>query len=183
MSCEITAIAQDNSVHCIVKRPRWQRVYDYYKELADGYTTGELFQSIFENPDPNVFNNSCATRVSLGLLNAGKADVGRAFLVQKGPFKGKKITTSAQGLMTLLLKEWGKPEVQFTVTKDVTTLKDLKIRIGDKTGVYGLWSNDTRWASGHITLWNHNDVVHGAKYTNDAYAGAVSGTVYFWELK
>ncbi|WP_336951658.1 T6SS effector amidase Tae4 family protein [Acinetobacter sp. AS167] len=187
MTCTITAIAQDKTVHCIANRPSWAAVSSFYQDLANTMSTDELFIELF-GPDYNrgVFNNSCATRVSVALLHAGVKDVGREYNVQYGEFKSKGITVSAVNMRKLLQKKWNSPEVPSFKTEATTTLADLQREIGGRKGVFSFVSSDQRsfGASGHITIWDGTDVIHGtSKYPNQAYADGNLGTVCLWELK
>lgn len=186
MGCTITAIAQDKTTHCIVNRPSWKSMSEYYQYLADTFSTYNLFEFIFESPDHTIWNNSCGTRVSLSLIKAGFINIGnRRILIQKGEFIKKRIEPAADRLADWLKSQWGAPEVQFK-TSVSTTLKDLRDTIGDRKGVFAFKVNDRRafGASGHITLWNGYDVIRGPEYeSNRAYADGNPGEVLFWELK
>ncbi|GLS02953.1 hypothetical protein GCM10007860_00960 [Chitiniphilus shinanonensis] len=157
-----------------------------YQNMAENKSTGELFADLFgPNYDQAIFFNSCATRVSIALLNSGVKSVGSAFNIQQGPLKGKGITTSAVGMKNFLKTIWGSPEVPDFKTDATTTLADLQASIGSRTGVFSFVSSDPRafGATGHITIWNGTDVVRGAKYDNQAYANGNPGTACLWELK
>ena len=186
MGCTITAIAQDKTTHCIVNRPSWKSMSEYYQYLADAYDTPNLFKFIFVSPDHTIWNNSCGTRVSLSLIKAGvKNRVGtRNILIREGILNMRFIEPAADRLADWLKSQWGAPEVQFK-TSVSTTLKDLRDTIGDRKGVFAFKVNDRRafGASGHITLWNGYDVIRGAQYENHAYADGNPGEVLFWELK
>ena len=187
MGCTITATAQDATTHCIVNRPSWSNMSTYYQYLADNFTTYNLFEAIFEAPvDHLLWNNSCGTRVSLTLINAGIKDniIGRGVKIQKGEFTKRTMEPAADRLADWLKSKWGAPEVQFETTT-TTTLKDLRDKIGSRKGVFAFKVNDRRafGASGHITLWNGSNVISGSQYENQAYANGNPGEVLFWELK
>ena len=187
MGCAITAIAQDATTHCIVKRPSWSSMSEYYEYLADTYSTSKLFESIFTAPvNHTLWNNSCGTMVSLTLIKAGvKNKIGsRNITVKEGEFKGNYIEPTADRLADWLNNQWGAPEVQFQTDKSMT-LKNLQDKIGDRTGVFAFKAKDRKafGASGHITLWDGTDVIKGSQYDNNAYANGNSGVVLFWELK
>lgn len=163
----------------LIARPKWNKVYEGYPKTGDGsddMPTRDVFSSILGSiDDPVKFDNACATRVSLGLLNSG-VEVKKDFLVQIGQFKGKGFIASAQGL-----KEWlsnslifGKPDI---VIQNPSNLTEVKNKINSKNGIYivlGGFHN----VSGHATLWlgNKKDVIGGHNYVSN------SGIIYFWEL-
>lgn len=188
MACKITATAKDKTVHCIINRPGWEDMRVSYQNLANDATTSEVFASLFGSDYNKVtFNNSCAARVSLSLLNVGVNDAGNSFNVmnKESPFRGKGITVSAVKMREFFKKKWGNPEVPIFKTRDTTTLADLQKEIGARKGVFSFVASDPKafGASGHITLWNGDGVISGEKYANLAYADGNPGSVCLWELK
>jgi hypothetical protein len=190
MGCKITVTAQDKTTHCIVNRPSWEVMRKFYQELANTKTTPALFLSLFEEKTIIEFklDNSCATRVSLALVNAGIKNLTPGFTTYSEAaykeFKSKRIITSAVNFITWLTKNWGQPEIKFKTDQN-TGLQGLKNKIGARKGVFLFKALNTRefGASGHITLWDGLNVITGSSYTNVAYADEYQGEVYFWELK
>lgn len=81
----------------VQKRPTWAAVYAGYPKTASGgdLPASQVFVSVFGSGyDTKTFTNACATRLSLGLLNAG-IQPRKEFPVKEGRFKGKSVTTSA----------------------------------------------------------------------------------------
>jgi hypothetical protein len=173
-------------------RPKWTDVYRGYPKNnlgTDDKPADDVFKEILgDNYDTNTFSNACATRVSLGFLEANFS-VRKDFLIQKGKFKGKGFIASAVGMKNWLLSTnaFKAPDVKIDTNKSpylnkqgLITLGDLQSEIGNKNGVYIIipYSGCFSSASGHVTLWvgSENDVIGGHNY-----AGCI-GQMYFWEL-
>lgn len=125
--------------------------------------------------DSKTFTNACATRLSLGLLNAG-IQPRREFTVQMGQFKGKGITSSAVNMVNWLRSNLGAPDV--TVEKPLSEAAIIQ-KIGNKKGIYAMLPKNasTFGASGHVTLWHNGNAIGNNNYYSEA------RVVYFWELK
>ncbi|WP_164465219.1 T6SS effector amidase Tae4 family protein [Chryseobacterium lactis] len=164
-----------------IKRPKWDDVYHGYPKVNPGTPSendmpaSKVFTTIFgSNYDKTVFSNACATRVSLGLINA-KIKVKTEYTIKEGPNKDKGITVSAANMGTWLKeKQFGKPDEEIKNPKSFNEVAD---KIGDRKGIYILISNDARWASGHATLWHDGNAIGGHNYYEHA------KVIYFWELK
>ncbi len=173
------------------KRPSWESVYRGYPKKTNGTEDLEanlVFESVWAG-NPRNFTNACATRVSLGLLEAGVTDLTASFLVQNGRFKGKPFITSARVLLKWLLKDrrFGVPTVQIDADKSrngTITLEQVQQEIGRKNGIYLMKPKNPNSfnASGHASLWlaiNSNgkgNAMSHANYISDA------KSIYFWEL-
>lgn len=164
-----------------IKRPKWDDVYHGYPKINPGkpnendLPASQVFTSIFgENYDKVTFGNACATRLSLGLIN-GKIKVKTEYSISEGPNKGKGIIVSAVNMGNWLKdKQFGKPDETIEKPK---SFNEVANRIGTRRGVYVLISNDSRWASGHATLWHDGNAIGGHNYYEHA------KVIYFWELK
>lgn len=163
----------------VQKRPAWASgVYAGYPKTASGgdLPAPQVFTSIFGSTyDSKTFTNACATRLSLGLLNAG-ITVKREYSVQTGTFKGKGITTSAANMVAWLRSNFGTPDV--TVENPIS-FEAVAVKIGSRKGIYAMLPKSTAQfgASGHVTLWHNKNAIGGNHYATAAKA------VYFWELK
>lgn len=96
-----------------LKRPSWAAVYAGYPKTASGgdLPATQVFTSIFGSGyDRQTFTNACATRLSLGLLNAG-IQPRKEFPIKEGNFKGKSITASAVNMANWLRSNFGTPDV------------------------------------------------------------------------
>ncbi|MDO4908182.1 T6SS effector amidase Tae4 family protein [Neisseria sp.] len=136
----------------------------------------QVFASVFGSGyDTNTFSNACATRLSLGLLNAG-IQPRKEFPVKEGRFKGKSVTTSAVNMVNWLRSNFGTPDI--TVENPITKTA-ISAKIGNRKGIYAMLPKSTTEfnASGHVTLWHNNSAIG-----NNDFA-AYARVVYFWELK
>ncbi len=187
-------------------RPKWKDVYAGYPKNADGTDDRnnvqvfiEVFGDKYDSENYVIkgtttpLYNACATRVSLGLLNGGFQIKNVGFQVQQGPFRGKNIITSANGLKDYLLRSplFGNPDVliQTSHSKDKyfglkgkVTLDNLQREIGYKNGIYIVipYPECPGWSriSGHASLWvgQNGSVIGGHNYAH------IIGEMYFWEL-
>lgn len=164
-----------------IKRPKWDDVYHGYPKVNPGtpyendLPAPKVFTSIFgANYDKVTFGNACATRLSLGLINA-KIKVKTEYSIAEGPNKGKGIIVSAVNMGNWLKdKQLGKPDEKIENPK---SFNEVANKIGKRRGIYILISNDSRWASGHATLWHDGNAIGGHNYYEHA------KVIYFWELK
>lgn len=163
-----------------IPRPKWDDVFEGYPKTADGQDdlpAEDVFTSVHgSNYDHTVFQNACATRVSLGLLNAN-ITLPKDFLVSVGRFRGQGFVASAIKLQNYLSSNafFGEADI---IIENPSNLSVVQNKIGNKNGIYiilGVFSD----ASGHSTLWlkDTNDAIGGHNYVKP------TGTVYFWELK
>ncbi|MBN6076391.1 hypothetical protein HYE59_02265 [Aggregatibacter actinomycetemcomitans] len=166
-----------------VARPSWNKVYEGYPKverngMIDDLDAHSVFTSIFgKDYDSSTFGNACATRLSLGLLNAGVKIRGEYPILQ-GPFKGKSVIVSAANMVKWLNNNFGKPEETIPSPKEYRNIVD---RIGNRKGIYAMKPNSPRdfRASGHVTLWVNGNVIGGEGHSY--YKAAFE--IYFWELK
>lgn len=172
------------SASTVIRRPKWDDVYRGYPKNASGtddLPAPDVFKEILgENYDTSIFNNACATRVSLGLIG-GNMSVRKDFMIQTGVNKGKGFITSARGLKQWLEKDsvWGSADVNVAGQSDINSVADRINDNGVKNGVYIILGGFGGGISGHATLWigNNRDVIGGHNYVD------YGGDIYFWELK
>lgn len=164
----------------LIPRPKWSDVFEGYPKTANGrddLPAEDVFTSVLgSNYDHTVFQNACATRVSLGLLNAN-ITLPKDFLVSVGKFRGQGFVASASKLQNYLSSNtyFGEADI---IIENPSNLSVVQSKIGNRNGIYiilGVFSD----ASGHSTLWlkDANDAIGGHNYVKP------TGTVYFWELK
>ena len=183
------------------KRPKWAEVYAGYPKTDDGTNdipSKKVFAEVFGENDyyfPNEeciytelkkggvkidMKNACATRVSLGLINA-KVKIKTEFRIlnPKNPNKDKGIIVNAKLLKNFLTEEWGEADV--IISKRPKTLNEVAGEInagGERNGVYIILGGFRPPINGHATLWigAKGDAIGKHSYVN-------AGTVYFWELE
>jgi hypothetical protein len=184
----------------VVSRPRWEDVYNGYPMQHRGTyderdeTKEQVFRSILgEKYDTKTFNNACATRVSIALINAHMT-VRRDFRVQVGEHAGKGFIASASELHRWLSEPDNWNTADITVDKSdknmfpgKTNLEIIREKIGGRKGVYIILGGFKNGITGHATLWTGNDVVGGKDegVDDNTYSSHIDkgATVYFWELK
>lgn len=165
----------------IARRPPWNKVYEGYPKNKNDPLQDESADAIFpailgEQYDKNIFSNACATRVSLGLLNAGM-NVKPAFKIinKSHPYFGKGFQSSAKGLQVWLTQIWGKADI---VIKGPTTIATVNQAINGRNGIYIILGGFAGGVTGHSTLWiGEQGRTIGHDYID------YGGDVYFWELK
>lgn len=162
----------------IQPRPSWAAVYAGYPKTAAGgdLPAPQVFASVFGSTyDIKTFTNACATRLSLGLLNAN-IQPRREFPVKEGRFKGKSVTTSAANMVNWLRTNFGTSDV--TVENPMTKAA-ISAKIGNRKGIYAMLpkSSTAFGASGHVTLWHKGSAI------NDNHYAEYARVIYFWELK
>lgn len=164
-----------------LNRGQLESTYRTYNDLGSSGTFDEVFKDEREQGKlPFIeFNNGCATKVSLAITAAG-GTLPASFRVTNGPFKGKGIITSANGLKNELLKKWGKPDVKID---KVTSLDEIQQKIGPgRSGVLicapcGFGAT----ATGHATIWSWwKNNGKGGPLDDSTYPENKGGTVYFW---
>ena len=150
--------------------PIWRELFP--KEMA-------LVEEGKGNPPFTEFYNTCATKVSLALIDAG-VTLEQTFIVQGGPFKGKGLNTSAVGLKNELLRKWGKPDVKIV---NPTSLEEIQQKIGPgKSGVFICAPCGFEDCTGHATIWSWwKNGLKGGPLDGTTYAeNSNGGTIYFW---
>jgi hypothetical protein len=169
-----------NDADLLIPRPNWKHIYEGYPKTADGtddLSPEDVFTSILGSDyDTSIFNNACATRVSLGILNASIA-LPKDFIVQVGKFKGKGFVASALNLKKYLSLPayFGNADI---VIKNPISINDVQNRIGNKNGIYIILGGFGPGVSGHSTLWvgDTKNVIGGHHYVDS------SREIHFWEL-
>lgn len=172
----------------LAKRPSWTKVFEGHPKsgtflpngLPEDLETEKVFTAVFGSGyDKTIFGNACATRVSLGLLQANVTISPKAFNITntKHRFHSKGIETSARKLQETLTKMWGQADV---IVTNVTTYQQVGDKIGSRNGVYFIIGGFGGRVSGHATLWvgGYKNVIGANHYTQNK----VGRTVYFWEL-
>ena len=170
-----------NNVELFIARPNWNSVYEGYPTTdgkKDDLPAADVFTSILGSKyDTKTFKNACATRVSLGLLNAGIILTKPDFLVQVGKFKGKGFIASALNLKNCLSQPtyFGDADI---IINNPSSLDEVQNRIKSKNGIYIIIGGFGPGVSGHSTLWvgSENNVIGGHNYINN------EAVIYFWEL-
>jgi hypothetical protein len=178
------------------KRPRWGDVYNGYplenrgKSNENDQDAATVFRGVFGSKyyeeNRHRFQNACATRVSLALVNA-EMSVRKDFMIQKeGTFVkdgfiaknlvGNGLITSARNLQKWLSGIWGPADKTISGNN---TLDKVAAKINGRNGVYIILDEGNNEFKNHATLWlgEHGDVIGGNNLTGKG------GTIYFWELK
>jgi hypothetical protein len=171
-------LVRDNEL--LIERPRWKDVFDGYPKTANGLDdlpSEDVFTSILgADYDTEIFNNACATRVSLGLLNAA-ITLPKDFIVQVGKFKGKGFIASAASLKKNLSLPayFGTADI---IIKNPASAIEVRNKINNKNGIYIILGGFSGGISGHSTLWigSQKDVIGGHNYISN------SREIHFWEL-
>jgi hypothetical protein len=145
------------------------------------YSAASLFDFLFKKErEKNMipysgFANSCATLVSLALLNSGqKVEPGFRITNNETGMKGEPVDTSAMGLRNQLLNLWGKPTFSFKGKIDVDTINKS---IGGKTGVFICSPCGLEPCTGHATVWDKEGPLDGTSY----HINNPSANIYFWQ--
>ena len=178
-------------------RPRWDDVFKGYpwtfdeeNNCLDDTRAEKVFKNVlgddYNKKYPGVFENACATRVSVGLLKSGMK-LRKDFKVQAGGkygkegFAGEGFIASARGLKEWLAdpKIWGEPDETIKTITGQNALTLVAEKINGRYGVYIILKEGNKDAKDHATLWigADNDVIGKQNLLGNG------GTVYFWELK
>jgi hypothetical protein len=162
------------------KRPKWKDVYEGYPKTSnslDDMPASDLFSILLGiNYDSDIFSNACATRVSLGLINAGN-EVRKDFVIQQGKYKGKGFIASA-----INLKNWLSLPSVFGEADEILEAPDNLTNVAStlcqRNGIYIIIGGFGGGVSGHATLWigKNMNVIGEHNYIDPA------RTIYFWEL-
>jgi hypothetical protein len=213
-SIEIIAVHENLRNEALVTidrpRPRWIDVFDGYPCYEENgvlrdVSPSDVFKFIlgdnYRGRYPNL-NHACATRVSLGLINAG-VNVPTEFQIQRGVFKGKGFITSAINLMKELPNMLGerrdrgniptnyeqnernekllKADIIIVPQQNSSINFDITNKIGDKKGIYIFKLPPGQVATGHATLWLKGP--NGRIEPIGGTFGETAVTINFWELK
>lgn len=165
-------------------RPRWDDVFEGYPKIIrggsyDDQPARDVFTYVLgADYDRNKYDNACATRVSLGLINGGVDITHVSFYVQEGELKGKAIIGNARVLKNWLVKVWGAPDEKIAYYQG-RGLDPVAQTIKDRNGIYIILGGFGGGVTGHATLWigSQGDVIGGHNYAT------FEGTIYFWELR
>lgn len=100
------------------------------------------WNDLIDNP---AFRDTCAIRMSVGLLGAGVNLPGARMLAKAGPIKGKRIEPGQGKLSGILKQIWGVPEVY---------KEDAGNKIGKRSGVVSFFriNGGGPQDGGHIDL-------------------------------
>lgn len=183
MPNNVTAKAKDKQKTLKVNRPSWEKVYEGYPKIerngiVDDLDAPSVFKSIFGEDYPReTFGNACATRLSLGLLNANVKIRGE-YPIKTGELKDKLVISSAANMVKWLHRNFGNPD---ETIKSPQEYEEIVNAIGDRKGIYAMIPRlpSEFGASGHVTLWVNGTVIGGISHSY--YKNA--HVVYFWELK
>ncbi len=162
-----------------IYRPKWIDVYEGYPKTNVGgdLPSPDVFISVFgPQYDTQKFQNACATRVSLGMLNANIKFEKPEFIVQVGEYKGKGFMTSAEKLKIEITNYFGDADI---IIKKPVSLDAVQAKLGSKNGIYIILGGFNPGITGHSTLWigKNKNVIGGNHYVN------INSEIYFWELK
>lgn len=167
-----------------INKPKFQDVLDGYplnRLRTDDMSTHEVFEMVFgKNYDRTLFTNACATRVCVGLNEAG-IDVRKDFIGQTGKMKGKGVIASAIKLRKWLTFKFGEADL---VLKNPKDFAEVSKAINGRQGIYIMHPKKGAFSSasitGHATLWvggTYNNAVGLHNYIQEA------KSIYFWSLK
>lgn len=141
--------------------PSFKKTRNVYAEI--GYDYDELVR---QNPQ---YENTCAIRMSLALLNAGVSFAGR-LPVKAGRFKGRLLEPGAVRLADELRRPllFGKPQVYLRGIDAIS-------KIGRNRGVVFFHTIES-YGGGHIDLYEPIQICN-----SDCYFG-LAREVWFWPL-
>jgi len=145
------------------------------------YSAASLFDFLFKKErEKNMipysgFANSCATLVSLSLLNAG-IRLKPAFKITNNEtgMMGEPIETSAQKLKDKLLQVLGNPTYTNRGNTSVNTINE---KIGGKTGILICTPCGFSRCTGHATVWHKDKTLDNTQYHIDN----PNANIYFWQ--
>ena len=146
--------------------------------LWSNYPRSEKREVLFEDlgwtdiKDHPGYKDTCAIRMSVGLVRSGLTIPGAPMRVKAGKLKDKRIEPRQHRLSDMLKFLWGKPEVY----DSEQTARD---GIGDRTGVVSFF----RIAGGP---GGHIDLIHPGPYGFAECARScyfASWEIWFWPLK
>lgn len=155
-------------------KPSFQVLQQHYPAAG---TRDELYaligwSDLVNNP---AFLDTCAIRMSMGLLGAGVTLPQARMLAKNGTLKGKRIEPSQARLSGILARIWGKPEV-FTSAQGANT------GIGSRSGVVSFFRihGGGPGDGGHIDLVWPGDG-GSLQCARSCYFSAVE--IWFWQLE
>lgn len=108
-------------------KPSFQIVQQHYPKVGKREELYALigWSDLVDNP---AFLDTCAIRMSMGLLGAGITLPGARMVANEGALKGRRIEPGQARLSGILKRIWGKPEV-------FTDAQGANAGIGAKSGV------------------------------------------------
>ncbi|GIZ16594.1 type VI secretion system amidase effector protein Tae4 [Capnocytophaga catalasegens] len=195
----IAIYEEQQSQSIIIKRPKWEDVYNSYpkNEVGDDDISGpEFYKMIYGNRydtetkllDKKIsLYNGCAGKVSMALTLANfpirtiSGVGGSDFIASEGKMKGKGFISTASKMKKWLDVVW-KKDGDYHIDNP-ESINDLYNLVGDKKGIYLMLAIDssTFGASGHVTLWTgeaDEEYVFGGHHYDES-----AKSMYFWELK
>lgn len=154
-------------------RPTFQRLlYGYPKSEKREVLFGQIGWSDIANN--TAFLDTCAIRMSIGLLRAGVTLPGARMKANAGPLKGRRIEPGQAKLSHILKRSWGEPEIY-------TSSEAAHDGIGGRSGVVSFFRihGGSLADSGHIDLvWPLQNGFHDC--ARSCYFKAVE--FWFWPL-
>ncbi len=191
MSVTLTAIAGNQQVSIVLKRPSWARVSQAYSKIGllnatDSYKLvgGNVYELHLDNPID--YANACAIRMSYALNNGGyKIHSGTIFQNKNiGRLKGGDkfaYIYRVQDMIYFIEGKWGEAEVD-SRKLDIKFSNISKI-LKNKKGVIIFTIKGWGDASGHATFWDGDNTMDGSTYhINPMYKDKIV-RIQFWELK
>lgn len=152
-------------------KPLFTTLYRHYPktEAREAVYARLGWDDLMDHPG---FKDTCAIRMSLGLLASGIAIPGATMRVKAGPLKGKRVQARQRDLSQTLKRLWGAPEVY-------RSERDAIDGIGKRNGVVSFFRIGGG-PGGHIDLINPgpNGFMECAR--NCFFA---SLEIWFWPLK
>lgn len=148
-----------------------------FHALLQGYPRKEKREPLFAEigwddlTNSEAFKDTCAIRLSIGLLRASVPLPGARMKINNGALKGKFIEPGQAKLSNIIKRLWGTPEVY-------PGKEAARVGIGHRTGVVSFFRIEGG-EGGHIDLvWMGEDGFHGC--ARSCHFSAV--TVWFWPL-
>lgn len=190
MTNTLTASAGNASTSVVVKRPRFEDLWNAYAEVGMmGYQAvydlvgGNVAELRRSNPDD--YTNACALRMSRA-FNYGGYQVPTGTITPRTNIyrvrggDGLPYILRVTGVIDFVRHNWGTPDKTLTPDQSAT-LNGLKGLI--VVEVQG-WGD----ATGHVTLWDGSSTGDGSDYQNpnsSAYRnpGVSPVRILYWELK
>jgi hypothetical protein len=118
------------------------------------------------------YKDTCAIRLSIGLLGAGLLIPGASMEVKAGPLKGKKVEPRQRRLSDTLKRMWGQPEVY-------DSEKAARDGIGGRSGVISFF-RIAGGPGGHIDLVSPGPYGF-AECARTCFFGCLE--IWFWPLR
>lgn len=154
-------------------KPSFNMVRQHYPKAGKREELYALigWTDLVDNP---AFADTCAIRMSMGLLGAGMALPGARMVANAGALKGKRIEPGQGRLSGILKRVWGAPEVYMGE-------KSANAGIGARSGVVSFFRIHGGGPAdgGHIDLiWPAGGEFH--QCARSCYFSAVE--IWFWPL-